>query len=96
MGRRCPALDSRPQPRAESFWLLEAFRRLSRHRSGGGFGPGPITLPDILAYCRLVGIENADDREVLIDVIGAMDDEYLRWNDERGRERQESNARARN
>lgn len=41
-----------PMPEAASH-VWKAFLRLSAHRAGGGFGPGPITWPDLDAYCRM-------------------------------------------
>ncbi len=60
------ARTSKPKRRAEIEAELEqpplpegarhiwgAFLRLSAHRASGGFGPGPITWPDLDAFCRM-------------------------------------------
>jgi hypothetical protein len=41
-----------PLPKAVGH-IWGAFLRLSAHRQSAGFGPGPITWPDLDAFCRM-------------------------------------------
>lgn len=38
-----------------------------------------ITLSDILAYCELTGIDDADERTELLTIVQRLDDAYLKY-----------------
>ncbi len=42
-------------------------------------GPEPIRISEIEAYARLMGLDDADEREELVVLVQAMDRAYLAW-----------------
>lgn len=46
-------------------------------------GAGPIPLSEVLAYCRMFGIDDMDDRYELVALLRVADSEYLGMNAER-------------
>ena len=55
-----------------------AFTQLHRQRPCG-FAPGPIPMADMQAWLDLHEIRDLDDRMELVELIAAMDAEYLAW-----------------
>lgn len=55
---------------------LDAFFTLSPGRQLGGFGPGGITMVDLLAYCAAF---NVPDAERFVRMMRALDAEFLSW-----------------
>jgi hypothetical protein len=77
-------LERRPEIPAGYEYLGEAFARLSAAR-GGAWGPEPIKVGEIEAYCRLMGYGSPDERGEILTLLQAMDAEYLKWAAEKRR-----------
>jgi len=82
-----PSWDNRPQLMPELAWVLEAFQMLSAHRQSSGFGMSPLSIADIEAYCRLIGLET-EGRVKFLDMVTSLDTAFLQWSvEERGNEK---------
>lgn len=66
----------------------EAFLALNAAR-GGGWGPEPIRVSEIEAYCRVMAICDPDTREEVLLLVQAMDAEYLKWAGEKQKRRKD-------
>lgn len=75
-------LESMTQP--DSLFLWQAFVFLNKSRPQGFEGIAPIPVSEILAYCELFRITNADDRERLLHAVKAMDGAFIEWNEANG------------
>ncbi|WP_109049309.1 hypothetical protein [Azospirillum sp. TSA6c] len=77
------ALDHEPDPDPYLDWVFTAFRRLSTCRSMG-MAAGHIPWTAITAYAASCGIEDEDEVDDFVDLIIAMDGEYLKPKDHKG------------
>jgi hypothetical protein len=79
-GMKVPELDEEPKMHrgAEEAW--SAFAALNESRPIHFGGAGAIPLSEIEAYCRLVGLEDADEREQLARLVRRADRFYLSHN----------------
>jgi hypothetical protein len=57
----------------EGFWVL------SRTRQGGGWGVAPIGLESMRTYLDLIGCHRRAARLLFLELVLAMDAEFLRW-----------------
>jgi hypothetical protein len=73
-------LDDQPVPMHEVRHVWTCFTDLCSRRSFSGFG-GPMAIPtsEILAWCSMFGIDAIEDRRELYDLVGELDDEWLKW-----------------
>ncbi len=72
-GRRPPALDGPPIPAdGEHVWLW--FLDLNAARGSNGFGPNPISYPDLAAWVAMTGIIVMPSE---VAALMALDREYL-------------------
>jgi len=62
-----------PELMAGTDWLWAAFQELSERRGMTDQGPESIKVSELHAYVQYQRIEDAGDREVLLQVVGAMD-----------------------
>lgn len=76
-------MENRPELYPDLVPVWEAFVLLSPSRSMG-WGAGAIPLSEIKAYCEMFDIEG-DDREELLILLRALDDEYLKSTNEKGK-----------
>lgn len=54
-----------------------------------GWGAGAIPLTEIRAYCEMFDIEG-EEREELLVLLRALDDEYLKLTNEKGQQKKRS------
>lgn len=71
-----PALLNRPLPRSDCTEYRQAFQRIGRGRQFNEGGAQPLTVNEIASYCWIRGI-TGDDKEVYLQLMGAMDDVFL-------------------
>lgn len=90
-GKPAPALDHRPDlfPDLQPVW--EGFTLLSPSRNVG-MSVGAIPLTEIKAYCEMYDIEG-EEREEFLLLIRSLDDEYLRWVNEKNKSTSKSSKR---
>jgi len=74
-----------PEVEEDLRFFVQAFTVLDRTRANNGFGELPITVSDMLAYCRMFGIDDQDDREEFLTIILSMDAELLKYRGERAK-----------
>lgn len=75
-GKKPESLQSRPQPRPEHRYYINAFFDLSPSRQFG-MQAGPIPCSEVLAYCDLMGLPPGEERVRLLRYINALDGVYL-------------------
>jgi hypothetical protein len=68
-----PALLERPEVPEHCAWYIDAFYTLSPSRQIG-WGPGGILLVEMLAYCQVFGVSDA---ERFVRTMQALDALYL-------------------
>ena len=83
-GRKVRALDNRPKLLLHSLFIWNAFWDLHGGRTQG-FGPSPIQLTEIIAWCDLFEVETSDRLE-MFRFIRAMDQVYFKFYSERSKE----------
>ncbi len=76
-GRPVPALDSKPEVPEDLLWVWEAWWHLAGSRPSSGFGPLPIPISEILAYCEFLGFRSLDNRAFLLRIVRVLDEEYF-------------------
>lgn len=76
-------MENRPELYPDLVPVWEAFVLLSPSRNSG-WGAGAIPLSEVKAYCEMFDIEG-DDREELLILLRALDDEYLKSTNEKGK-----------
>ncbi len=77
------ALDHEPDPDPYLDWVFTAFWRLSTCRSIG-MAAGRIPWTAIVQYAASCGIDDEDEVDDFVDLIMAMDGEYLKPKDATG------------
>lgn len=73
---QAPALQRCPELWAENEAPFTAFCRLSKSRQPG-LAPGPIPVSEVLAYCQLIGLDDAEEALRLLDLVQACDSVFL-------------------
>lgn len=76
-------MENRPELYPDLVPVWEAFVLLSPSRNTG-WGAGAIPLSEVKAYCEMFDIEG-DDREELVILLRALDDEYLKSTNEKSK-----------
>lgn len=83
------ALERKPELYSDLEYILEAYMLIARCRSESGFGIRKITLADVKAYFDTYSIFNQDEKERIIFLIFAMDDEYISYVQQNKKQRKE-------
>jgi hypothetical protein len=76
-GELPPALANKPHITPDYAFYINSFFFLSKFRGSNGYGPNPLSLPDIWEYCDRVGLSDPDMQLFFADVMHACDDVYL-------------------
>lgn len=76
-GRKPKALQEKPNLEDDGVEAYVAFQRLSSGRPYGDMGPNAIAVSEIYAYCRLMGVVDPDERELLTRFICTMDGIFI-------------------
>ena len=76
-GHPAPILDEEPLLNSESTLYWEMFTTLSNSRAMG-MGVGFIPLSEIVSYCILHDIDDADVIDELIKIINSIDGHYVK------------------
>lgn len=65
-----------PEIHANELFFWDGFRRLASSRPIG-MAPGGIPVSEMLAYLDLVDIRDVETRMMFVDIISALDGEFL-------------------
>lgn len=79
------ALASQPIITPDVAYFLECFSLISRHRQSNGFGVNPIPLVDIAAVSSPLGYRTPDEFMFFAEIMGELDQEFLRFVSERNK-----------
>lgn len=78
-------MENRPELYPDLVPVWEAFVLLSPSRNMG-WGAGAIPLTEVRAYCEMFEIE-PEEREDLLYLLRALDEEYLKSTNEKGKQK---------
>lgn len=76
-GIEIPSLENMPEVDSINHLFWSAFQVLSKTRLNNGGLPQPIQVSEILAYAKLMDIDDPDDRDDLLAMILIMDEMWL-------------------
>lgn len=83
------ALERKPVLYSDLEYVLEAYTVIARSRARTGFGLSKITLSDVKAYFDTFDISDQDEKERIIYLVFAMDDEYIEYIEQGKKQRKE-------
>jgi len=76
-----PDVDHRLRP------YMTAFHFLNRYRVVHFGGLGPIPIDAVIDYCRIHEIDGPEACRDMLDMVAAIDEEYLAWQREKDKDR---------
>ena len=73
-----PALLSKPDVTPDMHFYLDAFNLLSGFRGSSGFGANPLSYGSVADFAEKVGYNQPGDYFFFLDMMSALDSEFLR------------------